>query len=94
MAARAPSGNRDRELRDLLALAWQYGINSDDLDDIVHALVSEQATQINNGGLEAQLNYLIDAIGPAQARAMLHADSGKHSDQPADYGTPPQGERP
>ena len=90
----APSGNRDRELRDLLALAQQHGINSDDLDDIVHELISEQATQINNGGLEAQLSYLIDAIGPAQARAMLDADSGKHSDQATDCGTPPQRGQP
>jgi hypothetical protein len=90
----APSGNRDRELRDLLALARQHGISSDDLDEIVHEVVSEQATQINNGGLEAQLSYLIDAIGPTQARAMLHADSGKHGERTTDYGTPSQGGRP
>jgi hypothetical protein len=90
----APSGNRDRELPDLLALTRQHGISSDDLDDIVHELISEQATQINNGGLEAQLSYLIETIGPTQARAMLHAGSGKHGDQPADYSTPSQGERP
>jgi hypothetical protein len=90
----APSGNRDQELRDLLALARRHGINSDDLDDVVHEVVSEQATQINNGGLEAQLSYLIDAIGPAKARATLYADSGNHGDQTANYGTPRQGGRP
>ena len=88
------SGTRNRELRDLLALARQHGISSDDLDEIVHELVSEQATQINNGGLEAQLSYLIDAIGPAQARAMLHTDTGTHSEPLAGYGTSPRGERP
>jgi hypothetical protein len=90
----APADNRDQDLRDLLALARQHGISPDDLDEIVHEVVSQQATQINNGGLEAQLSYLIDAIGPTQARVMLHADSGKHGEQTTDYGTPPQGERP
>jgi hypothetical protein len=90
----ASSGNREQDLRDLLALARQHGISSDDLDEIVHEVVSKQATQINNGGLEAQLSYLIDAIGPAQARAMLYAGSGKHGEQTTDNGTPPQGERP
>lgn len=90
----APSGNRNRELRDLLAFARHHGISSDDLDEIVHELVSEQATQINNGGLEAQLSYLLDAIGPAQARTTLHADSGDHGDQTANYGAPRQGGRP
>jgi hypothetical protein len=90
----APSGNREQDLRDLLALARQHGISSDDLDEIVHEVVSEQATQINNGGPETQLSYLIDAIGPTQARAMLHTDSGKHSEQTTDNGTPSQGERP
>jgi hypothetical protein len=84
----APSGNREQDLRDLLALARQHGISSDDLDEIVHEVVSEQATQINNDGLEVQLSYLIDAIGPAQARAMLHPSPGRNDDQPADYGTP------
>src|SRR6266705_1615774 len=60
----APSGNREQDLRDLLALARQHGISSDDLDEIVHEVVSQQATQINNGGLEAQLSYLIDPSAP------------------------------
>jgi hypothetical protein len=90
----SPSGNRDRELRDLLALAHKHRVSSADLDEIVHELISQQATQINNGGFEAQLSYLFDAIGPAQTRATLHADSGSHGDQTANYGTPRQGERP
>lgn len=87
-----PSG-RDRDLADLLALARQHGIGSEGLDEIVHQVVSEQATQINNGGLEAQLSYLIDALGPTQASAMLHPGTGTRSEPPAGYGMPRQGER-
>lgn len=90
----APSGNRDQELRDLLAFARQHGARSADLDEIVHEVVSRQATEINNGGLQAQLSYLIDAIGPAQARAMVQAGPGRNDEQPAQYGTPPGGELP
>lgn len=37
---------------------------SEMIDDYVHDLKSEEASGLNNQGLEAQFDYLIDAAGP------------------------------
>lgn len=62
-----------QQLEDLLAHARQVGTRSGDLDEIVHEVVSWRAAEINNGGLEAQLRCLFEAIGPAQTRELLPA---------------------
>jgi hypothetical protein len=88
------SGGSAQELDDLLARARQLGARSGDLDEIVHEVVSWRATEINNGGLEAQLRYLFEAIGPAQARELLPAGPQRNEEPSArqDTGTP--GEMP
>ena len=35
----------------------------DDLDPIVHDVLSQQATEINNGGMDEQLTFLIQRMG-------------------------------
>jgi hypothetical protein len=85
----AASGNGAGELRDLLALARQLGAMPDDLDEIVHEIVSRQATEINNSGLEAQISYLIDTIGADQARQLLQDGPGSYATRSAPHDTDP-----
>jgi hypothetical protein len=42
------------------------GLKSEDLDDLVHELASNIASDTNNGGVEEQIRYLLKEIG-AQA---------------------------
>lgn len=41
------------------------------LDELVHETASQTASDVNNGGLDAQLSYLIDEIGTDGVRAFL-----------------------
>jgi hypothetical protein len=49
------------------------GIETEHLDSLVHDCASEQASEVNNGGVESQVNYLLshgwtpgDVIGRAK----------------------------
>jgi hypothetical protein len=55
----------------LIALADELEVTCEDLDDLIHEIVSRQATKINNGGLQDQISYLIDQLGPQGTRAAL-----------------------
>lgn len=46
------------EVNDLIAYATKLGINPEDLDEIIHDLKSDEATEINNTGLERQIVYM------------------------------------
>jgi transcriptional regulator of acetoin/glycerol metabolism len=50
-------------LKELLRLACDRGVRPEDLDELVHELKSEEAAEINNAGLEAQLAYILEACG-------------------------------
>jgi hypothetical protein len=76
-----PGNASARELDELLTQARQFGTRSSDLDEIVHEVVSWRATEINNGGLEAQLRYLTEAIGLAQARILLQGATEENEEQ-------------
>jgi hypothetical protein len=47
------------------------GLAAEDLDDLVHELASSVASDVNNGGLEEQLMYLVDGIGAQQTERQL-----------------------
>lgn len=56
----------------LSSLAKRLRITDGQLDELVQELKSEEAAQINNGGVLAQLVYLLKASGdPAQVRLWL-----------------------
>lgn len=40
-------------------------------DDLVHELKSEEASNINNSGLDKQLDYIVDSFGVDQALVWL-----------------------
>jgi hypothetical protein len=39
------------------------GLKAEDLDDVVHELAASVAADVNNGGLEDQIRYLVDGLG-------------------------------
>lgn len=39
------------------------GLKAEDLDERVHELAASVAADVNNGGLEGQLAYLVDGLG-------------------------------
>lgn len=45
-----------------------------DLGDLVHDLFSRQGSELNNGGLLAQIVYLVQELGPAATQAALAGD--------------------
>lgn len=51
------------DMEELVEQLEKAGINCEDLDDYVHDLKSQEASAINNSGLEAQLEYIYGDIG-------------------------------
>ena len=47
--------------------AWR----PEDLDDLVHDAYSRQASEVNNGGLDSQVRFLIESYGTGGARSLL-----------------------
>jgi hypothetical protein len=54
IARTAESSNHDR----LLKLCDELGVEPEDLDDEIHQAKAEEASRINNGGLEDQIGFL------------------------------------
>ena len=59
----------------LVQAATAYLI-SDDLDEEVHEAKSEEAADINNGGLESQVRYLVSRFGEKGAREIVERVMG------------------
>jgi hypothetical protein len=57
--------------------AAPVGIESGDLDDLVHDAASQAASAVNNAGPAAQLAYLTEVYGPAGAAALTGGDHGR-----------------
>ena len=47
------------------------GLESEDLDEVVHELVASIAANMNNSGMEGQLGYLIEEMGIQAATKQL-----------------------
>ena len=46
-------------------------IESRDLDDVVHDAVSSTASAVNNGGLSAQIAFLIEQLGTEETKRLI-----------------------
>lgn len=57
--------------KDIVKQAKSNGIKSEDLDELVHEVISKTASSINNGGLEAQIEFLIDKLGAHEVEREL-----------------------
>jgi len=50
----------------MAAYAESLGLTGEDLDDLVHDAKANEAAEINNGGLEDQLEYLASGSSAAE----------------------------
>jgi hypothetical protein len=67
-----PAGeDRTALVDELMRRAQSCGVTEEDLDGLVHDLLSKVATSINNGGLGSQVAHLVEALGADRARAEL-----------------------
>jgi len=48
---------------DIINILFEAGVDSEDLDELIHDFKSSEAADINNGGLDSQVLYLVDAVG-------------------------------
>jgi hypothetical protein len=55
----------------LAGKAESAGLEPEDFDEFVHELASSVAADINNGGLEDQIKYLVEGLGAEHAERQL-----------------------
>jgi hypothetical protein len=55
----------------LAGKAESAGLEPEDLDELVHELASSVAADINNGGLDEQIKYLVEGLGAEHAERQL-----------------------
>ncbi len=64
----------DHELiTDPYMLARHFDLDNMDLDDFVHDLTSKTASNVNNEGLEAQINHITSIIGKTETVEAIKA---------------------
>ncbi|MGY1969643.1 hypothetical protein ACW9HH_35940 [Nocardia gipuzkoensis] len=73
------------EVQRLNELAESLGIDSEDLDDHLHDAISRTASDINNGGLEKQVQALIEHLGPRETEDIIRAAAAE--DQTSSHST-------
>ncbi len=57
-------------------------LQSEDLDDLVHDMKAGEASNINNGGVEAQVDYLLECgMSLEQIEAAVEGGSEAEADQ-------------
>jgi len=67
----AGDGGQPGEADELAAWAAGLGLEAGDLDDLVHDAYSRQASEVNNGGLDSQVRFLIEFYGTGGTRSLL-----------------------
>ncbi len=58
-------------IEELLVFCESHGLTSQYLDDLVHDAKSQEASALNNEGLEPQLEYLLESWGLEELQKML-----------------------
>ena len=61
---------------ELTKLAEKLGISEEELDEYVHEQKAKEASDINNSGLRAQIDYLVRYNGAAWTKETLRQISG------------------
>lgn len=56
---------------DLVAWAQSQGLSPEDLDDEIHDQVAGAASNLNNRGLSAQIEFLVQQFGAAETQKLL-----------------------
>ena len=66
------TGSRtEAAIQRLVAGVEESGIDSLELDEAVHEAKSAEASEINNGGHEDQIRYLVEALGVAGVEEVI-----------------------
>jgi len=63
------------DIESLVALAEAKGVDPYDLDVAVHEAKAAEAAEINNSGLEAQIEYLVASCSQAEVRRLIEERS-------------------
>ena len=58
-------------IRNLVDHVQKNHLTEPDLDDFIHELKSQKAASINNGGINEQVKYLIEKLGPTEAKTEI-----------------------
>ena len=53
----------EQRIESLVAKADAAGLQPEDIDDLVHEFAASVAADVNNGGLDDQIRYLVEGIG-------------------------------
>jgi hypothetical protein len=56
---------------ELIAKVGELDLDPEDLDEFVHEAKAEEASKINNGGLDVQVEYLVECFGIEHAAKLL-----------------------
>ena len=48
-------------------------LKAEDLDELVHEFAASVAANVNNGGMEDQLRYLVDGLGAQHTERQIEA---------------------
>ena len=67
-----PKADNAAVVNRLTTKAESAGLEPEDLDEIVHELASSFAADVNNGGLEEQLAYLVEGLGAQHTERQLN----------------------
>jgi hypothetical protein len=70
--AGAAVDNRAAVVERLTNKADVAGLQPEDLDDLVHDLAGSVAADVNNGGVEDQIAYLVDGLGAKHTERQLN----------------------
>ena len=82
VSERQQAFQQQQEAVKLIERASQLGIQPEDLDGLVHDTASNPASAINNGGLAAQIEWLVGRLGPSAVEDHLTAMArGKRGDR-------------
>jgi hypothetical protein len=66
----------------LTSKAESAGLEPEDLDEMTHELASSVAADINNGGLERQIEYLVEGLGAQYAERQLDGLIEERTERP------------
>ena len=76
-ATKAASETAER----LAEKALTAGLEAEDLYEAIHDLAASVAADVNNGGLEEQISYLIDGLGAQHTEKLLDELIEEHTNQ-------------
>ena len=61
----------DEKVREIREYVEKLGIGTEALDEVVHDIKSGEAADINNGGMDSQLKFILEANGGDMHKAKL-----------------------